>query len=199
MGFYNEAAEFIKQFEGFTATTIWDVNAYRLGHGSDTITSPDGTFRKVVQGDVTTKEMAAKDLARRIEKDFEPKVRKQIGDPSYSDLPNPAKIALISLAYNYGSITKKAIIEAARTGDVVKLGDAIIESTKNDNAGKPYYNALLKRREKEGNFAKSVLKKVQEGIDEGGKFVKKNLLATTIVTSLILISGYLLCKTLKNK
>ena len=199
MAFYDEASDFIKQFEGFTSKATWDVNAYRLGHGSDTVTSPDGTFRKVVQSDTTTKEMAGKDLARRIEKDFEPKVRKQVGEPSYSNLPNPAKISLISLAYNYGSIPKKEIIDVARTGDVVKLGDTIIESTKNDNYGKSYYNALRKRREKEGNFAKSVLKKVEEGVEEGLKKVKQNPITTALITVLVVVAGYSLYKVLIKK
>jgi len=198
MSFYDSAADFIKVFEGFTPNATWDVNAYRLGHGSDTVTLPNGSFRKVVKGDTTTKELAAKDLARRIKDNFEPKVRKQIGEPYYSNLPDPAKISLISLAYNYGSITKPAIIDAARSGDVEKLANAIIESTKNDNKGKSYYEALRKRREKEANYAKSILKKTVEVALKGVKLSKENPIPTALITIAIIVGGYILIKTIKK-
>lgn len=198
MAFYDSAADFIKKYEGFTPTAMWDVNAYRIGHGSDTLTLPDNTFRKVVKGDTTTKDLAAKDLARRIKLDFEPKIKKQIGEPYYSNLPEPARIALLSLAYNYGSITKKAIIDAARTGDVVKLSDAIIESTKNDNKGKSYYNALLNRRKKEADLAKSLIQKISETITAGKEVIKKSPIKTIIVFAIIGIASFFLYKNLKK-
>jgi GH24 family phage-related lysozyme (muramidase) len=198
MSFYDSAADFIKVFEGFTPNATWDVNAYRLGHGSDTITLPDGSYRKVVKGDTTTKELAAKDLARRIKEGFEPKVRKQIGEPYYSNLPDPAKISLISLAYNYGSITKPAIIDAARSGDVEKLANAIIESTKNDNKGKSFYEALRKRREKEANYAKSILKKTVAAALKGVQLSKDNPIPTALITIAVIVGGYILIKTIKK-
>ena len=79
MNFYDRAAEYVKKWEGFSEKAVWDVNAWRLGHGSDTLTLPDGTYRKVLQTDKTTRELAAKDLARRIRLEFEPKVEKKIG------------------------------------------------------------------------------------------------------------------------
>lgn len=155
MSFYDNAANYVKKWEGFTDVAKWDVNAWRIGHGSDTLTLPDGTYRKVLKTDKTTRELAAKDLARRIQKEFEPKVINKIGATYYNRLPDPAKIALISFAYNYGNIVKPAIVDAARTGDVDKIGDAIVSSTINDNKGTAYYTGLRKRREDEGRLAKS--------------------------------------------
>lgn len=155
MNFYDRAAEYVKKWEGFSEKAVWDVNAWRLGHGSDTITLPDGTYRKVLQTDKTTRELAAKDLARRIKLEFEPKVQNKIGKEYYDNLTDSAKISLISIAYNYGSITKQAIVDAARTGDIDKLAFAIVDSTKNDNVGTPYYNGLRKRRKDEAEFAKT--------------------------------------------
>ena len=199
-GFYDIASDFIKQFEGFSPKAMWDVNAWRLGHGSDTLTLPDGTYRKVLQTDTTTKEMAGKDLARRIKQDFEPKVRKQIGEPYYSNLTPSARISLISLAYNYGSITKPKIIQVARTGDANALGDAIIEETKNDNAGKSYYQALRRRREKEGNFAKTIIQVAGETVQSGVKYAKQNPIITILFTTVFVVAGYILYKyTIKNK
>jgi GH24 family phage-related lysozyme (muramidase) len=198
--FYEIASNFIKQFEGFTSKAMWDVNAWRIGHGSDTLTLPDGTYRKVLQTDVTTREMAGKDLERRIKNDFEPKVRKQIGEPYYSNLPPNARISLISLAYNYGSITKPKIIQVARTGDVNALGNAIIEETKNDNLGKPYYNALRKRREIEGNFAKTFLQVAEDKVKGGIKYAKSNPITTIVMTTVVVVASYVLYKlVLKNK
>ncbi len=186
MGFYDRAADFIKKYEGFAEKATWDVNAYRLGHGSDTLTLPDGTYRKVVQGDKTTLELAAKDLARRIKKDFEPKVVRQIGQNYYDKLPDNAKIALISLSYNYGSITKPAIIDAAKSGDVNKLANAIVESTKNDNAGTPYYNGLRKRRQAEADFAKSGSNQIIQNIPILSK-EKSNRNTIVLISVIVLI------------
>ena len=36
------AFDLIKRFEGFRTTPYWDVNAYRTGYGSDTVTLADG-------------------------------------------------------------------------------------------------------------------------------------------------------------
>jgi len=151
----DKAAEFIKKFEGFTPTAKWDVNAYRIGHGSDTIELPNGTFRKVISSDVTTRELAAKDLSRRISSEFIPRVKRQIGDEYWDQLPQPSQVALLSLAYNYGSITKEAIINAAKEGNVMKLAKAIVDSTYNDNSKLPEStrNALRSRRSQEAEFA----------------------------------------------
>ena len=37
------AFDLIKRFEGFRTTPYWDVNAYRTGYGSDTVTLADGS------------------------------------------------------------------------------------------------------------------------------------------------------------
>lgn len=197
MSFYDSAADFVKGFEGFTSNATWDVNAYRLGHGSDTVTLPNGTYRKVVKGDTTTRELAAQDLARRL-KAYEATVIKQVGADAYNKLPEPARISLISFAYNYGSITKPAIIAAAKSGDVEKLATAITESTKNDNQGKPYYNALVKRRQAEANFAKSILKKTIDLGIKGVNLAKGNPIPTVIITASLIIGVYILIKTIKK-
>lgn len=150
-----QAANFIKEFEGFTPTAKWDVNAYRIGHGSDTIELPNGTYRKVLSTDTTTRELAAKDLARRIKNEFIPRVKNQVGSEGWDKLPDASKVALLSLAYNYGSITKKAILDAAKEGNVSKLAKAIVDSTYNDNSklSEDVRNALRNRRAKEAQYA----------------------------------------------
>jgi len=195
MSLENDAAIFIKKFEGYSSKPYWDVNAYRLGHGSDTVTFPDGTFRKVLKTDTTTRELAQKDLERRLKTEFIPKVKTKIGEPSWSNLPDPAKVSLISLAYNYGTVSKKSIVDAARSGNVEELSKAIVDSTYHDNKKLPenVRNTLRDRRAQEAAHAKStwekvkdkavdVAKGVQETQKELDKYVKRNWMPIALIT-----------------
>lgn len=172
------SAEFITQFEGYAEHAMWDVNAWRIGHGSDTIELPNGTHRKVLQTDVTTREMAAKDLARRIRDEFIPKVQSKIGIPYWAKLPISAKIALLDIAYNYGNLTKQAIVDAARSGDMNKLAQAFVSSTLNDNASQSLSvrNALKDRRAKEAAFIKS-----NPGAGAKGSYLVPVVIASSVV------------------
>lgn len=154
MSYIEDAATFITNEEGFTPRAMWDVNAYRIGVGSDTITLPNGTYRKVKNGDTTTRELATIDLARRIPNDFLLTLKKQIGEIEFNRLSDGAKVALLSLAYNYGSITKKAIRAAAKSGNEVELKKQIVEATKNDNEKLPESQraALRRRRQREADL-----------------------------------------------
>ena len=158
------AAGVIKHFEGqwfCPKKAMWDVNAYRPGYGSDTIELPNGQHRKVTKDDCTTEEYALKDLTRRVKNEFLPKVAGQIGEPYWSALPIGAKAALVSIGYNYGSITKPAIITAARTGDVTKIADAILAATIGDNGGindhRRQMEAEIVRSSKTGLSSKSTV------------------------------------------
>lgn len=146
-------AELLKKYEGYLQRASWDVNAWRIGHGSDTITDNFGKFRKVVKGDVTTRENAGKDLTRRMV-EFEKKVEKKVGSEFWQPLDYMVKGALISLAYNYGNITKQAIIDAIKTGNSNKIANAVISSTLNDNKklSTQIQNALKVRRKKEAEI-----------------------------------------------
>jgi len=147
---YIFGAELLKKYEGFTPRASWDVNAWRLGYGSDTLTLPNGTIRKVKQGDTTTKEQAIKDLQRRV-KEFEKKVIKKVGSDNWEPLNYQVKAALLSLAYNYGNITKQSIIDAIAKQDNKLIAEALIKSTYNDNPGK-YQAGLRKRRKAEAEI-----------------------------------------------
>jgi GH24 family phage-related lysozyme (muramidase) len=166
MNTYTFAADLLIKYEGYNPTAVWDVNAYRIGYGSSTITFNDGSYRTVKQYDTTTKENANKDLARRIP-EFEKRILNYIDNygvtnKMWNDLPDPAKVGLISFAYNYGNIVKKAIREAIKTGDVDKIADALLSSTLNDMKTTPYYNGLQKRRKAEAELIRSQKKKFKE-------------------------------------
>ena len=59
-------ADLIKAEEGFAPKARYDVNAYRAGYGSDTVTLFDGTVQRVTKNTVVTRADADRDLARRI-------------------------------------------------------------------------------------------------------------------------------------
>jgi len=152
----NTAFEIIKKFEGFAPRAVWDVNAYRLGYGSDTITNHNGTFRKVLKTDTTNASAAKLDLIRRI-KDFDKAARIKVGGRYWDALHNNVKAALLSLAYNYGSINKRSVINAIKTGNSFKIAEALILSTSGDNKRLPtsVQKALLNRRKKEAEIIKN--------------------------------------------
>jgi len=167
MNTYTFAADLLIKYEGYNPTAVWDVNAYRIGHGSDTITDASGNFRKVKKGDVTTKANARKDLERRLP-EFENKVKKQVGPEYWDPLNYKVKGALISLAYNYGSITKQAIKDAIKTGNSEKIANAVINSTYNDNKKQSakVRQALRNRRKKEADIIRSAPNAKQQGINK---------------------------------
>lgn len=151
MSLHEQIAEYIKGYEGYSPTAYWDVNAYRIGYGSDTITtSSSGSYRKVVKGDVTNKEMATLDLQRRIRGEFEPTVKRQV--PNYDSLPENTKIALVDFAYNYGSL-QPDVRNAALSGDSTRIASAI-SLHESDNA-----SVNKKRRQGEQGLILTAVKK----------------------------------------
>lgn len=128
-----DAAQTIRNFEGFKTTPYWDVNAYRTGYGSDTITKADGTVVKVTPGMSITRADAERDLSRRINTEFVPGIIKSVGQANWDKLPEPAKAALASVAYNYGSLPF-SVASAVLTGDTAKIAIAV-EGLKGHNDG----------------------------------------------------------------
>lgn len=127
---------FIAHYEGFKSTPYWDVNHYRVGHGSDTITTADGQVIEVKQGMTVSKEDAARDLSRR-RQEFQAGIVRDIGQDAWSKLTPGAQTALTSFAYNYGDgWANKApqLAAAAKSGDVNAIAEAIL-ARRNDNGG----------------------------------------------------------------
>lgn len=98
-----DSAALISEFEGFRETPYWDVNAHRVGYGSDTITRADGTVVPVTTGMSVTREDAQRDLDRRISTEFRPSAVRAVGEDTYGRLSRPQQAVLDSLAYNYGA------------------------------------------------------------------------------------------------
>lgn len=137
----------IKEFEGYIPKAKFDVNAFRVGYGSDTTTAPDGSVTKVARGTITTEEDALRDLNRRIE-EFTNVVKNQLGAERYNSFNPAQQAALVSIAYNYGSLPDR-IIRAARTGTSKEIADAV-RGLSADNGG-----VNSKRRNREADILNS--------------------------------------------
>jgi GH24 family phage-related lysozyme (muramidase) len=121
-----KSTDLIKRKEGFRATPYWDVNAWRIGFGSDTITREDGSVVSVAPGMKITEEDAARDLQRRIPDFQENGIINHVGQDAWDKLNPDTQAAITSLAYNYGSIANlSALKEAIKTGDQNQIANAV--------------------------------------------------------------------------
>jgi GH24 family phage-related lysozyme (muramidase) len=136
------ASNLLRRFEGFRETPYYDVNAYRTGYGSDTITQADGKVIKVQPGMQITKEDAERDLSRRLNTEFIPRATGQVGAENWTALPAPAQAALASVAYNYGSLPS-SVVAAVKTGDANAIADAV--QALKDNPGRRAQEAAVIR------------------------------------------------------
>lgn len=119
-----DALSLIRRFEGFRETPYWDVNALRTGYGSDTVTMPDGSVVPVGQGTRVTREDAERDLARRVQTEFMPKVASAVGRDLFQNLSVQQRAALASITYNYGSLPD-IVVQAVQSGDPSAVTTAI--------------------------------------------------------------------------
>lgn len=113
----------IKKEEGYVDTAMWDKNHARVGYSSDTITNPDGSFRMVRDGDVTTRADADRDLDRRIA-DADRAGRGAVGADRWNGLGANVKAGLASVYYHYGKYPQ-SVIRAVETGSSVEIASAV--------------------------------------------------------------------------
>lgn len=99
-----QALDLIRQFEGYRETPYWDVNALRAGYGSDTITLADGRVIPVGKGARVSREDAERDLQRRVNTEFMPRVERALGADVLNALTPEQRAVLGSITYNYGDI-----------------------------------------------------------------------------------------------
>ena len=124
-----QTAAILRKEEGMILTPMWDVNNWRIGHGSSTITKADGTVvtlsnNRAVKPNITiTEEDAERDLKRRLNSEFIPLTKKSLG-ASATKYNNATIAALTSVAYNYGRIPK-TVIDAAQSGDAKQVANAV--------------------------------------------------------------------------
>jgi GH24 family phage-related lysozyme (muramidase) len=141
-----QAAALLAGFEGFRSEAYWDVNNWRIGYGSSTVTDASGNIEHLSadrseKPDITvTKEDGIRDLSRRLSDEFIPKVLQ------HADGLNKGTVsALVSIAYNYGSLPSN-VISAMKTKNINDIAQAVLQ-LKSHNGG---INA--KRRQKEAAY-----------------------------------------------
>lgn len=143
------AAAILRQFEGFQPTGTYDVNAFRAGFGSDTVTLSDGTIKKVTEGMAVSVADANRDLLRRIGQEFLPAARNAVGASTFDALNAQQQGALVSLAYNYGAGAFQpgealaGIAKAIRDGNIELA--ATLTANLRDNPGRRQQEAALLR------------------------------------------------------
>lgn len=123
----------LRHFEGFRDTAYWDVNHWRVGYGSDTITKPDGTVESVSQGTKVSQADADRDLNRRV-RDTQNKIAFQVGEQNWGGLGPQQQAALTSMAYNYGALPFD-VQAAVRGGAPPAVVASAILNHQNDNGG----------------------------------------------------------------
>lgn len=123
------AYSIVRGFEGYRDTPYWDVNAYRTGYGSDTVTMADGTVVPVRQGMTINRADAERDLKRRVDTEFMPAARDAIGADAWDKLTPAQQGVLTSLTYNYGTgawgSSLSRVAEAVRSGSPADVANAI--------------------------------------------------------------------------
>lgn len=131
----------IADVEDFRAEPYMDKGSWRVGFGSDTITTEEGRVIKVKPGMRVTRADALRDLKRR-RVEFQDTIIKQVGADAWAKLPENARDGLTSFGYNYGSLTP-SLVGAVKGGDIKMIAQAVRDRAV-DNEGE---NA--KRRERE--------------------------------------------------
>lgn len=128
-----EAAKtLLRQVEGFQPVGTWDVNAYRAGYGSDTVTLSDGSIKAITQGMAVNRADAERDLERRA-REFAAIAMREVGADRWADILPAQQAVLTSLAYNYGNLPD-AVAAAVRSGSDIQVG-AAIRGLGSDNDG----------------------------------------------------------------
>ncbi|GAA5003404.1 hypothetical protein GCM10023206_07130 [Acinetobacter puyangensis] len=152
----------LRQHEGFREKAYWDVNAYRTGYGSDTVTDKNGNVRKVTSNTKVSREDAERDLLRR-SKIFAAQARRKVGGENWDKLPDDAKAALTSVAYNYGSLPK-SVTKAVQTGDLKRISNSVQSlgaHNKGINRKRRNHESLLIHNAKDSSVSTS---QVQHGL-----------------------------------
>lgn len=136
------AAEMIRGFEGFITNAKWDVNAFRVGFGSDTVTRANGMIEKVTEDTVVTLADAERDLSRRL-LEFQSGIQDAIGVDTWNALNEAQKAALSSIAYNYGSLPSSIVKAIEGNGGPQAVAQAIARLSSNPGRRQQEAQAFL--------------------------------------------------------
>lgn len=132
LGGGDKSAALLRELEDFRGEAYHDVNAPRVGYGSDTITRPDGSVVRVTKDTKITRDDAERDLARRI-RQTQGSIIEAVGADSWKALNDDQQAALTSVGYNYGTLPK-SVVAAVKTGDTELIARSV-ETLKPHNDG----------------------------------------------------------------
>ncbi len=113
----------IRHYEGYRSAPYWDGDAWRIGYGTDTVTTADGQVIKVKPGMTISRADAERDLARRTVQ-FQKVIIGQVSQGTWNGLAPNVQAGLTSVAYNYGSLPAD-VAAAVKTGNVEKIAAAV--------------------------------------------------------------------------
>lgn len=128
-GAVGASSQVIREFEGYRSTAYYDVDAWRVGYGSSTVTREDGTVVRVTRDTVVNRADAERDLKRRIREEFLPSARQAVGSDVFDNLKPGQQAVLVSLAYNYGpnawTGSLSGVASSVRSGNTNEAARAI--------------------------------------------------------------------------
>jgi len=177
-----QAKALLRELEGiggkFSRKAYNDEGTPRLGFGSDTITNPDGTYRRVQYGDTTTKEGAERDLDRRINSLIDV-LEKRLGGERFKKFSAQQQGAIISLYYNYGVNSKRlaqTLEPVLREGTEEEIAAAVRQLANDRTASERAAGRNLGRNGKPINYSRrmreaDILGQPNLSITEGAKEV----------------------------
>jgi GH24 family phage-related lysozyme (muramidase)/LAS superfamily LD-carboxypeptidase LdcB len=151
----NRAKQMIITFEGYLKKAKWDGDAYRGGYGSDIKLNNNGVPEKVKVTTTFTQKEAEDALMYNIRNDYSNRVKNKLGASVWNNLNNNRKAALVSYAYNVGSI-RNSIANFIKANDFKSASEAIFNEPITGK-GVGVLDGLIRRRKIESKvFDKSV-------------------------------------------
>lgn len=129
----DQAAGALRHYEGLRTQPYWDVNHWRTGYGSDTITKADGTVQPVNQNTKITPDDAERDLNRRVV-ETQTKIQTQVSPQAWTGLNKTQQAAVTSMGYNYGMLPQDVAFAIRGGGGPAAISAAILNH-QNDNGG----------------------------------------------------------------
>jgi GH24 family phage-related lysozyme (muramidase) len=143
------AVEFIAKKEGFLTKPKPDEGTLRAGYGTDKIVTIDGIVKSVGIDTVFTKEDAKRTLVYQIKNTFSTKIISQIGKQNWERLNDKQKAALVSYAYNAGSLRSNLVAAIKNNAPNQIVANAIIAGPTTGKQSGRVYPVLIQRRKEE--------------------------------------------------
>lgn len=109
----------IREKEDFRSKPYWDVNAWRVGYGQDTING-----RRVTPGMRVSRDQAEQALSGRYFGKERPAIIRQVGSQYFDQLQPNQRAVLGSLQWNYGRVPSR-VIRAVHSGNCMATASAI--------------------------------------------------------------------------